>query len=84
VPLTDLPTLSTVQGSAFTREERERFELVAHLPAAVHSLELQAKRALHQLEQKPDPLAQHTFLVSLREQNEVRAPCSSSSLSIAR
>lgn len=35
-------------------------------------LELQAKRALHQLEQKPDDLSKHTFLVSLREQNEVR------------
>lgn len=38
------------------------------LPSAVHSLDLQVKRAKGQLDTKPDDLGKHAFLVSLREQ----------------
>lgn len=59
------------KGAAFTREERQEFELEGLLPYQVHSLETQITRAYAQLDELPSDLLKYTFLQSLREQNLV-------------
>ncbi|KAH6669650.1 malic enzyme [Plectosphaerella plurivora] len=59
------------KGTAFPSDERQAFNLTGLLPAGVHTLEQQAKRAWHQYQSRPDDLARNTFLTSMKEQNEV-------------
>ncbi|KAK6539245.1 NAD-dependent malic enzyme, mitochondrial [Orbilia ellipsospora] len=59
------------KGSAFTIEERRIFKLQGLLPAAVHSLDEQTKRAYEQYKSYELPIAKNQFLQSLRDQNEV-------------
>ncbi|KAJ9151630.1 Malic enzyme [Coniochaeta hoffmannii] len=59
------------KGSAFTKEERETFELTGLLPPSVQTLEQQVQRAYQQYSTRPDDLAKNTFLSSMKEQNEV-------------
>ena len=66
-----LNTPSFNKGAAFTAEEREAFKLTGLLPAQVHTLETQVKRAYQQYSTRSDALAKNTFMTSLKEQNEV-------------
>jgi malate dehydrogenase (oxaloacetate-decarboxylating) len=59
------------RGTAFTAEERSALGLQGLLPAAVQSLEEQAKRSYEQYRAQPDDLARNTFLAALHDRNEV-------------
>jgi malate dehydrogenase (oxaloacetate-decarboxylating) len=59
------------KGPAFTKEERQDFELTGLLPQGIQTLEQQAERAYKQFSTRADDLAKNTFLTSLKEQNEV-------------
>jgi malate dehydrogenase (oxaloacetate-decarboxylating) len=59
------------KGTAFTREERDEFDLHGLLPPNIQSLEEQLERAYAQYSTRPDPLAKNTFMTSMREQNAV-------------
>jgi malate dehydrogenase (oxaloacetate-decarboxylating) len=59
------------RGTAFTAEERSTLGLQGLLPAAVQSLEEQAKRLYEQYRAQPDDLARNTFLAALHDRNEV-------------
>lgn len=59
------------KGSAFTKEERDTFQLSGLLPQAVQTLEQQVDRAYQQYCAQPDDLAKNTFMSSMKEQNEV-------------
>lgn len=59
------------KGSAFTKEEREDFQLSGLLPQAIQTLEQQVDRAYQQYSAQPDDLAKNTFMSSMKEQNEV-------------
>jgi malate dehydrogenase (oxaloacetate-decarboxylating) len=59
------------KGSAFTREERDTFELHGLLPCNVQTLDEQVRRAYHQYSTRENDLAKNTFMSSLRLQNEV-------------
>jgi malate dehydrogenase (oxaloacetate-decarboxylating) len=59
------------RGTAFTAEERSTLGLQGLLPAAVQSLEEQAKRSYEQYRAQPDDLARNTFLAALHDRNEV-------------
>ena len=58
------------KGSAFTREERAALGLEGLLPAAVNSMEQQAKRVVENLSRKADALEQYIGLVALQDRNE--------------
>ncbi|KAL1303881.1 hypothetical protein AAFC00_000335 [Neodothiora populina] len=59
------------KGSAFTVEEREKFELSGLLPTAIDTLDTQTRRAYAQYSTRPSDLAKNTFLSSLQYQNQV-------------
>lgn len=60
------------KGSAFPSEERREFLIEGLLPAAVHTLDQQVKRAYLQLQKRGDDnLAKNTFMSSLKSQNLV-------------
>ncbi|KAF2644430.1 hypothetical protein P280DRAFT_465768 [Massarina eburnea CBS 473.64] len=59
------------KGSAFTKEERDTFNLHGLLPANVQTLDDQARRAYAQYKSQPNDLAKNTFMTSMKEQNEV-------------
>lgn len=59
------------KGSAFTKEERDIFQLSGLLPQAVQTLDQQVQRAYQQYSSQPDDLAKNTFMSSMKEQNEV-------------
>jgi malate dehydrogenase (oxaloacetate-decarboxylating) len=59
------------KGSAFTKEERQKFQLTHLLPYEYHDLPLQVERATRQLFSRDDPVLQYSFLRSLRAQNQV-------------
>ncbi|MCB1008820.1 MAG: NAD-dependent malic enzyme [Acidobacteria bacterium] len=58
------------KSTAFTLEERERFELTGLLPAAVSSLDQQARRAYENIVRKSDPLERYIGLEALQDRNE--------------
>ena len=58
------------KGTAFTREERHTFDLEGLLPAAVSTLEQQARRMYASIVRKADPLEQYIGLAALQERNE--------------
>jgi malate dehydrogenase (oxaloacetate-decarboxylating) len=59
------------RGTAFTVEERAALGLEGLLPAAVLSLEEQAKRSYDQYRLQPTDLAKNDFLAALHDRNEV-------------
>ena len=59
------------RGTAFTTEERAALGLEGLLPAAVLSLDGQARRSYAQYRAQSDDLARNIFLASVRERNEV-------------
>jgi malate dehydrogenase (oxaloacetate-decarboxylating) len=59
------------RGTAFTHEERSALALEGLLPAAVLSLEDQARRSYDQYSAQPTNLARNDFLAALRDRNEV-------------
>ncbi len=59
------------RGTAFTIEERSAFGLEGLLPAAVLSLEEQARRSYDQFRAQPTDLAKNDFLAALHDRNEV-------------
>ncbi len=58
------------KGTAFSREEREWFELEGLLPHAVSSIEQQAERVYANLTRKPDALERYIGLAGLQDRNE--------------
>jgi malate dehydrogenase (oxaloacetate-decarboxylating) len=59
------------RGTAFTNQERVALGLEGLLPAAVLSLEEQAKRSYDQYLMQPTDLAKNDFLAALHDRNEV-------------
>jgi malate dehydrogenase (oxaloacetate-decarboxylating) len=59
------------RGTAFTADERSALGLQGLLPAAVLSLDDQARRSYEQYRAQSDDLARNTFLASVRQRNEV-------------
>jgi malate dehydrogenase (oxaloacetate-decarboxylating) len=59
------------RGTAFTRAEREALGLEGLLPSAVSSIDGQVRRTYEQYRGRPDALAKHVYLASLRDRNEV-------------
>ncbi|KAI1618350.1 hypothetical protein EDD37DRAFT_587798 [Exophiala viscosa] len=59
------------KGMAFTKEERDVFQLNSLLPARVNTLEEQTRRAYEQYQARRTPLGKNTFMTSLKDQNEV-------------
>ncbi|KGQ36322.1 malate oxidoreductase [Gallibacterium anatis] len=61
----------TNKGTAFTLEERAKLGLTGLLPAAVETLEEQAKRAYAQLSRYEKPMEKYIYLDQLHNRNEV-------------
>ncbi|MFT0805132.1 NAD-dependent malic enzyme [Avibacterium paragallinarum] len=61
----------TNKGTAFTLEERAKLGLTGRLPAAVETLEEQAKRAYAQLSRYEKPMEKYIYLDQLNNRNEV-------------
>ncbi|MFQ1023284.1 NAD-dependent malic enzyme [Avibacterium paragallinarum] len=61
----------TNKGTAFTLEERAKLGLTGRLPAAVETLEEQAKRAYEQLSRYEKPMEKYIYLDQLHNRNEV-------------
>jgi malate dehydrogenase (oxaloacetate-decarboxylating) len=59
------------KGSAFTRSEREAFDLVGLLPLQSNSLEEQMARAYEQYGSHDSDLSKNTFLQSLKGSSRV-------------
>lgn len=59
------------KGSAFSRDERDEFELNGLLPKRIHTLEEQVARAYDQYNTHRTPLGKNTFMASMKIQNEV-------------
>jgi malate dehydrogenase (oxaloacetate-decarboxylating) len=58
------------KGTAFTDEERTRFELHGLLPPVVETLEQQCTRAYEAYKRKDEDLERHIFLRGLQDTNE--------------
>jgi malic enzyme len=58
------------RGTAFTKEERESFELTGLLPAGVNTLEDQAERTYAAITRKAEPLERYIGLAALQDRNE--------------
>lgn len=58
------------KGSAFTKEEREKYKLNGLLPLAVETLETQLLRINEQLEFITKPINKYIFLLQLLDNNE--------------
>jgi malate dehydrogenase (oxaloacetate-decarboxylating) len=78
VPISSLPRGRALlrdprfnRGTAFTPEERSALGIEGLLPAAVLSLDGQARRSYAQYRAQSDDLARNTFLASVRQRNEV-------------
>lgn len=61
----------TNKGTAFTLEERSKLGLTGRLPAAVETLDEQAKRVYEQLSRYEKPMEKYIFLDQLHNRNEV-------------
>lgn len=59
------------KGSAFTKEERETFELKGLLPDAVSTFDLQVSRAYQRIMRKTDALERYIGLAALQDRNEI-------------
>ena len=59
------------KSTAFSIEERIKYDLLGKLPHKVESLEQQVLRTKITFNQQPDPLQKHIFLRALQDRNEV-------------
>ncbi|MFG3022684.1 NAD-dependent malic enzyme [Streptomyces sp. NPDC048254] len=59
------------RGTAYTLEERARLGITGRLPAAVETLDEQARRAYAQLLQQPSSLHEYIYLNEVHDRNEV-------------
>ncbi|QIW98744.1 hypothetical protein AMS68_004262 [Peltaster fructicola] len=59
------------KGSAFSEDEREEFNLVGLLPEKVNTLDQQARRAYDQYSVRRSAIGKNTFMMSMKDQNEV-------------
>src|SRR4030095_9634406 len=59
------------KSTAFTLEERAALGLEGLLPAAVSTMEQQARRAFANIARKPDALERHIGLACVRDRNEL-------------
>ncbi|GAA5187644.1 NAD-dependent malic enzyme [Ferrimonas gelatinilytica] len=66
--LLEAPLLN--KGSGFTQEERDSFNLHGLLPAAVESIEEQAKRAYKQYANFTSDMDRHVYLRNIQDTNE--------------
>ncbi|MBC2325667.1 NAD-dependent malic enzyme [Listeria booriae] len=57
------------KGTAFTKEEREKWGLDGLIPAQIETLEEQASRAYEALHTKKTPLEQHLYVMGLYSEN---------------
>lgn len=60
----------TNKGTAFTKEERERYGLVGLLPSKVETIEEQAQRMYASVSKLEDDYHKNLFLMSLYEENQ--------------
>jgi malic enzyme len=58
------------KGTAFTAEERRRFQLWGMLPPHISTLEEQIARSYENYSRKESPLEKHIFLRALQDRNE--------------
>lgn len=58
------------KGTAFTREEREHFDILGLVPPGVATIEQQAARVLENYFRKPSDLERYIFLSALQDRNE--------------
>ena len=66
-----LQTPKLNKGSAFTKEERDAFDLIARLPNHIETLEEQIVRAYQQYSEKKSDLGKNVYLNALHDNNEV-------------
>lgn len=59
------------KSTAFSEEEKKRLHLTGLLPNKTESLELQHKRVMKQLSQKPNDYDRYIYLMNLLDHNEV-------------
>lgn len=59
------------KGTAFTKEERDAFDLHGLLPFHISTLEEQVERRYENFKEKPDPLTKYIFLSNLQNRNEI-------------
>lgn len=59
------------KGSAFSKDEREDFQLHGLLPYKVNTLQEQVRRAYDQYNTHKTALGKNTFMAGMKEQNEV-------------
>ncbi len=62
---------STNQGTAFSREQRQKLRLRGLIPYAVTKIDDQVKIAMEQNRLNPTPLARYIALAALQDRNEV-------------
>tara|TARA_R110002074_G_scaffold401744_1_gene601153 strand:+ start:9361 stop:10986 length:1626 start_codon:yes stop_codon:yes gene_type:complete len=73
IPLTGFQVLNSAslnKGTAFTEEERERYNLRGLLPPKVVSSETQLQRTLKNLRRTHDDIEKYIFLTALQSRNE--------------
>tara|TARA_R110002110_G_scaffold415395_1_gene649542 strand:+ start:9351 stop:10976 length:1626 start_codon:yes stop_codon:yes gene_type:complete len=73
IPLTGFQVLNSAslnKGTAFTEEERERYNLRGLLPPKVVSSETQLERTLKNLRRTPGDIEKYIFLTALQSRNE--------------
>jgi malate dehydrogenase (oxaloacetate-decarboxylating) len=58
------------KGSAFSREERDRFELAGYLPPYISNMEEQLVRVKENYKREKTPLTKYTYLRALQDRNE--------------
>lgn len=68
LPLLQSPILN--KGSAFSREERDRFELAGYLPPYISNMEEQLLRVEENFKRERTPLTKYTYLRALQDRNE--------------
>ncbi|EDO19507.1 hypothetical protein Kpol_1018p36 [Vanderwaltozyma polyspora DSM 70294] len=59
------------KGTAFTEEEREKFEISGLLPPQVNTLDDQLDRTYKQLQKLSSPIEKNDFMTTLRTENSV-------------
>ena len=57
------------KGTAFTEEEREKYDLIGILPPTVQTLDLQAQQAYENVEKKPDVSEKRHYLMNIFSRN---------------
>jgi malate dehydrogenase (oxaloacetate-decarboxylating) len=59
------------RGTAYTLEERAKLGITGRLPAAVETLDEQARRAYSQLRQQPTDLQKYIYLNEVHDRDQV-------------